>query len=484
VISFGKFEPDRTKYAPDATTNVINCLPVADGWGPLPDLSVISTALAATCLGAVYIRTSAGAYRIIAGTATKLYEFNSATLGWTDISRLAGGDYAVPDGDLWSFEPFGLNLIAANLADDIQYLNIDSGTNFAALAGSPPKCKYLATAGEYLLMGHLASFPNRVQTSGIGDATYHTVGQRGADFQDFPDGEEIVGIIGAERGAIIFQRTRIRQLTIANTGDYSFHTAVINPNRGVVAPHSIATIGPGRFVYYSADGFFMGAEGTPIGRERVDEWFGSTIDQSTIEDIRGMVDPYKKVVWFQATTTDSSTFMLGYQWALDRWCYADFSIEMMASLVTPAITIDGMDAYYATFDDASEPFDSRLFTGGAPTMAVFDTSHRLCYLTGGALAATLQTPDTELNPGSRSFVDEVRVIGDVGTSYTLKAITSDYHGGTRTTGSAVTPNSTTGISYMRSESRIHAFKLEMAAGADWNHVVALDLPRPRRTGRR
>jgi hypothetical protein len=484
LISFGKFEPDRTKYAPDATTNVINCLPVADGWGPLPDLSVISTALAATCLGAVYIRTSAGAYRIIAGTQTKLYEFNSATLGWTDISRLAGGDYAVPDGDLWKFQPFGPYLIAVNLADAPQYLDIDAGTNFAALPGSPPQAKYVWISGEFLVLAHLASFPNKLITSGIGDSSWWTVGERGCDFQDFAEGEEIVGGIGAEKGAVVFHRTVFRQLTVQNGGSYSFSTAIINPNRGVVAPHSIASIGPGRFVYYSSDGFFMGAEGTPIGQERVDKWFDMEIDRTYIYDIRGMVDPFQKVVWFQARRSDATKFMVGYRWSIDRWCYAEYNIEMMASLVTPAITIDGMDVYYATFDDASEPFDSRLFTGGAPTMAVFDTSHRLCYLTGSPLAATLQTPDIELNPGSRSFVDEVRVIGDVGTSYTLKAITSDYHGGTRTAGSAKTPNSTTGISYMRSESRIHAFKLEMAAGADWNHVVALDLPRSRRTGRR
>lgn len=475
MIPFGNFEPDRTIYAPGSTPNVINCLPVADGWGALPDLSVISSALAAQCLGAVYVRGSTGSYRVIAGTRTRLYEFNTSTLGWTDISRLAGGDYAVPEGDLWSFQPFGTNLIAANLADDIQFLNIDVGANFAALAGSPPKCKYLSNAGEYLVMAHLASFPNRVQVSGQGDAAWHTVGERGADYQDFPDGEEIVGVIGAEKGAVIFQRTVIRQLTIATGGDYSFHTAVINPNRGVVAPKSIASIGPGRFVYYSSDGFFMGVEGTPIGRERVDRTFDGLIDRDYIHDVRAMVDPYQKVVWFQGRQTDGTKFLFGYQWALDRWCYADSNVELMAALVTPAITIDGMDAYYANFDAASEPFDSRLFTGGSPTMAVFDTSHRLCYLTGSPRSATLQTPDVTLSgPNRRSFLKEARVIGNVGTSFTLKAITADYHGGTRTTGSAVAPYSTTGICHFRSSALTHAFKMEIAAGVSWNHVTGIE----------
>lgn len=484
MIPLGSFEPDRTKYAPDATANVVNCLPVADGWGPLPDLTVISSALDSECLGAVYARSSAGAYRVIAGTRTKLYEFNTSTLGWTDISRLVGGDYAVPEGDRWSFEVSGTYLLAANLADDIQYLDIDVGANFAALPGSPPKCKYLATAGEYLVMAHLASFPNRIQLSGLGDATWHTIGKRGADYQDFPDGEEIVGVIGAERGAVVFQRTRIRQITVASGGDYSFYTSVLNPNRGVVAPHSIASIGPGRFVYYSSDGFFMGPEGTPIGRERVDRTFDGLIDRDYIHDVRAMVDPYQKVVWFQGRQTDGTKFLYGYQWALDRWCYADSNVEAMAALVTPAITIDGMDAYYGSFDAATEPFDSRLFTGGSPTMAVFDTSHRLCYLTGSPRAATLQTPDIALSGANqRSFLQEARVIGDIGTNFTLKVITADYHGGTRTTGSAVTPYSSTAICHFRSSALTHAFRVEIPAGTDWNHVVGVE-PTFRSEGRR
>jgi hypothetical protein len=376
VIPFPPFEPDRSIFNPGSSINVVNCIPVADGWGPLPDLTVISTALASTCLGAVYARTTAGAYRIFAGTSTKLYEYNSATLGWTDITRLVGGNYAVPSGDKWSFTVFGTSLIAHNIADDIQFINIDSGTNFAILAGSPPKAKYSWIAGEYLVLGNIASFPNRIQTSGIGDATFWTVGQKGCDFQDFPDGEEIMGGKGSQQGAVIFQRRAIRSMTIT-TGDFSFRTDVLNQDRGVISPLSIAEIAPGQYFYYSADGFFLGVEGNAIGRERVDKWFDSQIDRSALNQVKSMPDPFQKIVWVQATKADTSKFLIGYHWGLDRWCYASSNLTDMASLVTAAVTIDGMDAYYSSIDAATEPFDSRVFTGGTPTMAVFDTSNRL-----------------------------------------------------------------------------------------------------------
>lgn len=472
MIVFPAFEPDRSIFNPASSINVVNCVPVADGWGPLPDLTVISTALAAQCLGAVYVRTSAGAYKIFAGTATKLYQYNSATLGWDDVTRLAGGNYAVPSGDKWSFTVFGSNLIAHNIADDIQFINVDSGTNFALLAGSPPKAKYSWIAGEYLVLGNIASFPNRIMTSGIGDATFWTIGQKGCDIQDFPDGEEIMGGKGSQQGAVIFQRTRIRSMTVT-TGDFSFRTDVLNQDRGVISALSIAEIAPGQYFYYSADGFFLGVDGTPIGRERVDKWFDAEIDRSATNEIRAMLDPFQKIVWVQAKRANTTKFLLGYHWGLDRWCYADNNVTEMASLVTPAVTIDGMDLYYATIDDASEPFDSRLFTGGTPTMAVFDSSNRLCYLTGTPRAATLDTADIELNPGMRSFLREARVYTNSPT-FTLKAITSDFHGGARTVGSAVIPYSTTATCHFRTPGRIHAFRMEIPEGTDWDHVIGIE----------
>jgi hypothetical protein len=472
VIVFPPFEPDRSVYAPGSSGNVVNCIPVQDGWGPLPDLTVISSALASQCLGAVYARTSTGAYRIFAGTATKLYEYNSATLGWTDVTRLVGGNYAVATGDRWTFTVFGTNLFAHQISDDIQYINVDSGTNFAIAPGSPPKAKYSWVAGEYLVLGNIASFPNRIQTSGIGDASYWTVGQKGCDFQDFPDGGEVMGGRGSQQGAIIFQRTRIRSMTVT-TGDFSFRTDVLNQDRGVISPLTITEIAPGSYFYYSADGFFLGVDGTPIGRERVDRWFDANIDRSQLNTIRAMLDPFQKIVWVQAQKADTSKFLIGYHWGLDRWCYADNNITEMASLVTPAVTVDGMDLYYASVDAATEPFDSRLFTGGTPTMAVFDSSNRLCYLTGTPRAATLDTADIEINPGLRSFLQKAQVYTNC-PNFTLRAITSAYHGGTRTVGSAISPFPTTALVPFRSSAKIHAFRLEIPDGTDWDHVIGIE----------
>lgn len=484
MIRFANFEPDRTRYALDASTSIINALPVADGWGPQPDIVAISDALGAACLGAVYVRTSTGAFRLIAGTTTALYELNTTDYSWTDLTRLVGGAYAVPDGDRWSFEVYGSNLIACNIADDVQVLAIDAGSNFAALSGSPPKAKYIWTAGEYLVLGHIAGEPNRIHTSGIGDATFWTVGQRGCDFQDFPDGEEIMGGIGSEKGAIIFQRTMIRQMVIAQIGDFSFTTQIVNPNRGVIAPYSIAQIGPGQFFYYSVDGFMLGAEGRPIGAERVDMWFQDRFDSGKIEQIRSVADPFRKIVWTQAQEPDGTKFLLGYNWQLDRWFYSDASVSEMCVMVTPGVSWDGLATLFDphTIDDIAVPFDSAVFSGGLPRFAAFNTNNELGFFTGNPRAAVLETADQEFFPGSRAFLQEARVYTDA-INFTVQVGASDFHGQEATWGNGVTPYAPTKTCHFRSAARLHRFRLNIPAGVDWNHAIGLEA-KVRQEGRR
>lgn len=482
MLPFPPFEPDRSLYALDASLNIINAVPVRDGWGPVPDLTPISQALAAECKGAWSVRRQDGTYRLIASTETNLYEMDATDYSWINISG-PSAPYAVPVGDRWSATKYGQWLILCNLGGPEQYIDIDTGLAFADLPGSPPWARYIATIGEYVALGYIAGFPNRYMQSGIGDASWWTLGERGCDLQDFAEGEEIMNIQGGERGAIISHRTAFTEVALTSGGDFSFTTRVINPSRGVIAPLSVVPIGPGVFVYYAQDGFFMGVEGKPIGAERVDGWFNGIVDSQYVTAIRGFADPFRKVAWFQAQDTTGTKFLLGYHWQLDRWCYADNNVSEMCIMATPGITWDGIEALYASWNDADLPWDSTLLSGGALRFAAFTTDNRLGFFTGLPRMATLDTSDAYLNPGGRTLVDEVEVVTDC-PDFTLKAITSDKHGGARTVGPAKTPVSSTGFLYMRSDSRIHAFRMEIPAGTDWDHVMGVRPTNARRTGKR
>ncbi|MCP4410085.1 MAG: hypothetical protein GY807_20540 [Gammaproteobacteria bacterium] len=471
VIPFGAFEPDRTDFAVSASQGIKNAVPVRDGWGPLKDLSEYSNALPAAPKGATFVRSSAGAYTAIAGTAAGLYKLNTSTLNWDEISKSAT-PYNVADSDMWSFQQFGTKLVATNIGDPPQVYDVDAGGNFADLGGSPPQAKHVFVAGDFLVLARLQNYEKRIQWSGINDITHWTVGEKGADFQEFPDGGEIAGGIGEQAGGIIIQRDKMRYMQFSPPSGLVFTFTDANPKRGTTAPYSITQIGPRDFVYLSTDGFFRGVEAKPIGAERVDRWFLKQIDLDNLPLVAGVNDPVQKIVWWRFTDVSDTAYLLGYDWQLDRWCYADSNVSMLTPMVSAGTTLEGLDATYPDLDAMTVSLDSRLFKGGVPIFGGFTTDYKLGFFDGQNRAAELYSAQVEINPNQHTFVNGCRVYTDA-DSYTVCIGGARYHGESITFGSPVSPESRTGISPMRKEALLHQFKLNIAAGAAWDHAYGI-----------
>ena len=473
MIPWPPFEPDRTPFAVGSSPNVVNCLPVADGWGPFQQFVYVSQALPSTPKGAIAVRTPTGTYKIFAFTATKAYQLDTTDWSWDDVSRLAGGDYACPPTDQWSLAVFGNYLIAVNLADDPQFIDIGAGTNFAALPGSPPKAKFVGSAGDFLILAHTVTSPLQVRTSALGDSGAWTVGLNLSGDQTLPDGEDISGLFSAETGCLIFQRKKVRLLSVTQSVDYPFTINVVNASRGVIAPYSMTGIGPDILGYLSSDGFCLGVDGKTIGNERVDRWFFDSIDQSQVQDVRGAIDPYKKCFLWQATKPNNTKLMVGYSWALDRWFYSDQNTALLTDLVTPSVSWDGMDALFANWDAANISWDSRLLIGGAPTFGGFDSSNRLGFFTGSPMAATLDTGKVWLAKPARAFVRGARAVSDA-VNHTITFGSQSTHAASISFGSAVAPN-TIGVCDTRVSGLLHQFRKDIAAGEPWTHSDGLDV---------
>lgn len=472
-IPFPNFEPDKSPFNGAASQQIINTFPVADGWGPMPGLTEISQALPDTCRGAVYVRSSSGVYTIVAGTASRLYRLNTTDFSWVDISG-PSAPYAVPLGDSWTFTVFGTSLITHNLTDNIQVYDIEAGGVYADLAGSPPKAKYSWVAGDFVVLGSLNGLRGEktVRWCGINDSTFWTLGQRGSDFQELPEGDEVMGGFGEVGGFTVIQRTGMQSFPFSPSSGFTFTRTVINPKQGSIAPRSIVSIGPGQFFYLSEDGFFGGAQRQPIGAERVDTWFLSQIDTRFLADVQGEADPYEKIVWWKYQIPDGTFRRLGYDWQLDRWCTTDLQVGEMMSLATPGITWDGLDTLYASIGVADAPFDSRIFLGGRPTMATFTTANKLAFFSGATLQATLDTASVALDPAQRTFVSGVRVITDAPT-YTISDGVSATHGSTPSFSAPSSPNRA-GLVPLRSDGRLHKFRCIIPTATDWSIISSLD----------
>ncbi len=469
MLAFSPFEPDRALFNPTASELSVNALPVADGWGPMPSLIPFSDALPGTCVGATYVRNSDGGFFLIAGTQTNLYRLTGTS--WTEISGTSA-PYSVPDDDRWQFARYGNRLIATALGSPPQFLDVDLGGDFADLPNAP-EAKYVCVAGDFVVFGHLVNEPYTLKWSGINDSEYWTVGERGSDFQLLPDGDEITGLFGAPKGAYVFQRNSMRTMAFNPASGYTFTIDVVHPTRGSLAPLSIVQVGPGDFVFLCQDGFFRGSGGqvTPIGVERVDKWFFAAIDTEDLIVVRGVADPFEKIVWFQYPILDGGYTLLGYKWSLDRWCTADNAgVTELVSITTQAATIDSISD---TIDSVDIAIDSRFFKGGAPIFSGFTTDNVLSIFDGAPREATLATAEVELAAPMRSYVNGARVYGDT-TDFTLKVGKRDFLGGTKTFTADVAPSSITGLVPLRASARLHQFIVTVEASAAWNNMVSVE----------
>ena len=262
-----------------------------------------------------------------------------------------GGAYNFVFGDRVDFAQFGKTLMATNVNDVVQSIDIDSGTNFAALAGSPPMAKYIEIVGDFVMLGSISSYPQRVVWSAINDSTGWTAGTNQSDFQDFPEGGHIVGIIGGQ-GGLIFQEEVIRRMTY--TGPPTIFQFDKVADRGLLAPFSLVRIGDVAYGL-SRDGFIsvsMGGQMGMIGKEKIDRWFFNDASAGEIRTVKGVADRFQtKIYWSYKSTISPYDSILCFDYALNRWSYCRLHHSEIITAATQGYTLEGLDALGFTLDE-------------------------------------------------------------------------------------------------------------------------------------
>lgn len=471
TLPLGPYEPDRARYAADASNIILNARPVADGWGPLPSLETFTDALAAAPRGAFTGISPGGTTAAFAWTATAVYSLQSDGT-WDDVKS---GTYSLAAGDSWSADIFGPRIIATNITDGVEYWDIGSSSVFATLPGSPPNAKYVRTVGDFVVLGNISGTPNSVNWSGLNNSEQWTDGEELSGSQTFADGGAVQAILEVQGGALVFQERCIRSMRFDPQSDYPFTFTYANPTRGVVAPRSVVKIGPGDFVYLSREGFFRGLD-TPIGAEKVDRTFFEIADSSEIEYVEGAADPREKIVWWRVKSVEGTYVLFAYDWHFKRWFRSDLDIQGLASMATSAVTLEDLDTLFpGGMDSVMLNTDSDALSGGTPALAGFNSSFELGYFTGVPQAATIETGTVQLTPGRRSMVRGIELVGDVGTDFSFKIGTSDYHDSSEPFGASISPSSRTGICRARKDGRMHRIQGSIASATNWTHVSAVNI---------
>ncbi len=420
-------------YAPDladwsgGSANIRNVYRrTADTYGAVPTPMVYSNALTARCQGATAFIDSSGTVSLLSGDVNDLYLLRAGSTNWSNVSKSLHA-YACGSDTMWQFTYFNGDVIATDFTDPMQAFTLASSAAFADLAGTPPKARYIGVVkNAFVVLGNTfdsvnGNMPQRVWWSAAGNhknwplpgTTAAAIVQSGAIDLLGPGGW-VQGFATnlANADALVFMQYAVRRMMYVGPSPV-FAILPVENARGCVAPYSIVTYG-GVAYYFSQDGFYAhdGSNSVPIGAERVDKTVINEIDQSALNRMVGTADPVNKLIWWiypASGNNGTPNRLLSYNWQLQKWSICDITCETITRLLSIGYTLDQLFTVLGyTLDALPAPLDSSLWSGGRLLFGIFDTSHRLNFMTGAPLKAVVETSEIEAVPGRRVFVRNSR----------------------------------------------------------------------------
>lgn len=466
----GPLRPDGPPLA-NALVVAENLLPRDGGYGPLRALAPSSAALPAACQG---LHAVGGARTVtVAGTDRALFILEGRT--W----RQAGGPYPPATDGGWSFAQFGELLLAANGSTTPLKFDLRGNGDFMPLAGGAPSARVIAVVRDFVALGNLTGQPAAIRWSGLDDAESWAPSQATqADGQTMADGGEVLGIVGGEYG-VILQANAIRRMSYVGT-PLVFQIDKVEDNRGVLAPGSIASFGPGRIFYLSNEGFCVtdgNGPSNPIGAGKIDRAFLAELDQSNLHRISATVDAINRTYICaypgRGNQGGRPNRLAIFNFETGEWTFADVAIDRLARHFGESVTLDGLAALgHGDLDRIELSLDSRIWQGGAVSVGAIDDAGRLAYFGGPVLPARIETGDRRGAAG-RTSITGLRLHGDMPDAR-VRASTRERLDRPFRTG-AFRAAGDSGFVSLRASGRYWRVRIETAGGADWTRVVGYDL---------
>lgn len=435
MIPWGPWRPDASGVNVPVLEEARNVIPSIQGFKPVRAPIASSNALDEPCAGTATIRLDDGSSASFAGTKGQLYKLSSSSqwekitpadyieLRDTNTLITRGGDdicarekeFSTATGERWRFAPYGSLLIATNFVNNVQKFDLSAGVLTEDLGGSPPQARFIAIVRDFVLLGCINGNQKRVQWSAINNAEGWTPGTDSSDFQDFPAGGPVRGLIGGETG-YVFQAEKINRMTFVPGSAQIFEFDEVEGGRGLAAPNSLVRLGNEAF-YYASDGFYRfnlgGGTSTPIGVGKWSRWFLGDIRSGTELSMLGAVSPENRaILWPYISRDNSGTVpdrVLIYDWALDEAAFADIDVQAISEWLTQPYTMDGINSF-GTLDELPYSLDSPFWRGGVGLLGLFDTTNTLVHLQGDTLEAQFVTsdghaPQRALITGTRPQID-------------------------------------------------------------------------------
>lgn len=461
-VLFDKWTPDRSGLEANLI-DAKNVIPTAVGYIPLPQAADLSTDAGEQLLNAIPAKWAGQQYLFAAGI-NNLYKFDVNDAGLDNVSK--SGGYTL--SDYWDYAIFGGVLIMANGQEKLQAFTLGSSTLFADLAAAAPASRYVTIVRDFVVAAGTTADPSKVFWSDINDETNWTPGTGSqSDTQIIPDGGDIKGITGGEFGIVLLERSIYRMTYVGAPLYFQFD----NITRQLGCLSSGSVVQSGGFTYFlSDDGFYVcdGQTVKPIGNERVDRWFDDNINPSLLQNISSAIDPINKLVIWGFTNTFANTYLLIYNWAVDKWSYAEVDSDYVSSLATQPTTVENLDNYSASIDTLPASLDSRLWAGGLLVLGGV-RDQRVVTFSGLNSTAVLTTGD--IDAGANSLLKLARPLIDNGSA-DVSVSSRQRLDGNITFSSPVSASSENRVS-LRSNGRFH--RVSVTPTGSWTKAIGVEL---------
>jgi hypothetical protein len=466
-LTFGEWMPDQPSIS-GSLTDAKNVVSRAIGYGPFPTPVKFNSSAAAENLTTLYAaKQPSGDTTLFAAGATKIYSVSA----YGAMTQVKTG-MTTGSTDKVRFTQYGKTVISTNNADKLQAWTLGTSTSFADLSATAPIAKYITVVRDFVVVANTLETTQqqyRVRWSAINDETDWTENvNTQSDYQDIPDGGQIVGIRGGEFGLVLLERA-IHRMTYVGT-PFIFQFDNISRGKGCMVAGSIAQY-QGITFFLSDDGFYMcdGQQVAPIGAEKVDRYFMDNASDSDFGTMSSAVDPIRKLVIWNFKTIYGDRNVIIYNFETKKWTYGDAGTDYLSEASSSYVTLEQLDSISTSIDDLTTSLDSRLYVGGKYFLGGTLGAYVMTY-TGTNQTANITTGDLDI--GANSVVTLAKPIIDNGSA-NVSIASRTLLNQSVTFSTAVAASSENRVP-LRSAGRYHRLKVT-PTGADWNNAISVDV---------
>jgi hypothetical protein len=465
-VQLGEWMPDQSGIT-GALTDAKNVVSQAVGYGPFPTAVAFSGSATEDLVSLYAAKNPDTTTQLFTAGTTKIYTVS----GVGALTQVKSG-MTTGITDKVRFTQFGKAVISTNNAEKLQAWTLGTSTAFADLSATAPIAKYITVIRDFVVVANTYESSEqkqyRVRWSAINDETDWTENvNTQSDYQDIPDGGQIVGIRGGEFGLVFLERA-ISRMTYVGT-PFIFQFDNISRNKGCMVAGSIAQY-QGITFFLSDDGFYMcdGQQVVPIGSEKVDRFFIDDASEADYGSMSAAVDPIRKLVIWNYVAIDGNRKLMIYNFATKKWTYADAGTDYISEASSAAVTLEQLDSINSSIDALTTTLDSRLYVGGKYFLGGTLGAKVYTY-TGTGATGQIATGDIDL--GGQSVVTLARPQVDSGSA-TIAVASRQLLSQDVTFGTAVAADSENRVS-LRSSGRYH--RLQLTPTGNWTNAVAIDV---------